>query len=68
MILTWFIIGETFDVVGKILIGIAVLLVHKRVMKEHKIDVVVLKEMHHEQVLAFIGIFLIIVGYIFHIM
>ncbi len=62
-----FIIGTTFDVVGKILIGIAVLLVHNHVIKEHKIDKEVLKHMRHEQLVGVIGILLIIIGYVFHI-
>lgn len=47
--MNWFIVGTTFDLLGKILIGIAVLLVHKQVMKEHKIDKDVLKQMKREQ-------------------
>ncbi|MEW6617731.1 MAG: hypothetical protein AB1333_04955 [Patescibacteria group bacterium] len=47
-----FVVGATFDVIGKILIGIAVLLVHGHVLKEHKIDKAVFKEMKREQVLG----------------
>ena len=60
-------IGVTFDVIGKILIGITVLLVHKRVMKEHRIDKYVLREMKREQLLGWLGILFIIIGYIFNL-
>lgn len=63
----WFITGATFDVVGKVLIGVAVLLVHRHVMKEHKIDKDVLREMKIEQVLGGLGILFIIIGYLIHI-
>lgn len=57
--MNWFVVGATFDVIGKILIGITVLLVHRHVIKEHKIDKVVLKEMKREQLLGVLGIMFI---------
>ena len=54
----------TFDVVGKILIGIMAILVHRRLWKEHKIDRKVLQELRLEQNVAFIGIAFIIIGYL----
>lgn len=63
----WIIIGSTFDVLGKILVGTAVLLVHRHVMKEHKIDKDVLREMKIEQLLGIFGIILIIIGYLIHV-
>lgn len=65
--MNWFIIGSTFDVIGKILIGITVLFVHKHVIKEHKIDKDVIKQMRKEQIFGIIGIILIIIGYLIHI-
>lgn len=64
--MNWFIIGATFDVIGKVLIGVAVLLVHGHIMKEHKIDKMVLRAMRREKILVFVGIILIVIGYFFH--
>ena len=58
------IIGFTLDVIGKIFIGIAVYFVHKRVMKEEKINKVVLKEMKKEKRIVIVGIILIVIGYL----
>jgi len=56
----------TFDFVGKFLLGITVLLVHRRLGKEHKIDVKVLKALKKEQVLGILGILFIALGYALH--
>jgi len=39
------IIGFTFDLIGKILLGVTVYLVHTRIMREGKIDRAVIREM-----------------------
>lgn len=65
--MNWLIIGATFDVLGKVLIGLTVLLVHRHVIKEHKIDKAVLKEMKREQLLGALGIIFIVTGYFIHI-
>lgn len=57
-------IGFTLDVIGKVLLGISVYLVHSRIMREKKIDKKVLKEMQKERSLVLIGLILIIIGYI----
>lgn len=62
-----FIIGATFDVIGKILIGITVLLVHGRVIRKHKTDRSVIKEMKHERIFGILGIAFVIIGYIIHV-
>ena len=62
-----FIIGATFDVIGKILIGITVLIVHGHVIKDRKITREVIKEMKYEQLLGLLGIIFIIIGYFIHI-
>lgn len=53
----------TFDVLGKILLGITVLLVHRRVIKEHRIDRPVFLEMKREQFLGLLGIIFIVIAY-----
>lgn len=60
-------LGITFGVVGKILLGITVMLVHHKIVTEHKIDKVVLSEMRRESRLALAGIIFIAVGYILEI-
>lgn len=57
-----FTIGLVLDTIGKIFIGLAVLMVHRHVFKEHKIDADVLKTMRKEWVLTLSGITLIIIG------
>jgi MFS superfamily sulfate permease-like transporter len=59
-ILFW---GITISMIGKVLLGVTVMMVHWKVVKEHKIDRVVLKEMRRERNLAFLGILFILVGY-----
>lgn len=56
--------GFTLDLIGKILIAFTAIKVHHRVMKEHRIDKQVFKEMKLEQIVGIIGIVLIIAGYL----
>lgn len=53
----------TFDFLGKFLLVIMALLVHRRVKKEHKIDKKVLKEMKLEQSVGIIALIFLIMGY-----
>ena len=59
--------GATFDVIGKVLIGIAVLFVHKHILEEHKIDKDVLKQMKKEQLIGGLGILFVLIGYVIHV-
>ncbi len=61
-------IVETLDVLGTVLIGWAALRVHHRVLHEHKIDKGVFRVMRFEQGLGALGIFLIIVGYLWNVL
>jgi len=63
-ILFW---GLTIGVAGKIILGVAVLLVHLKIFEERKIDGVVLKSIRTEHLLTIIGIILIIVGYVLEV-
>ena len=56
--------GLTIGITGKVIIGITVIRIHSKIVKEHKIDVVVLKEMRKEKSLAILGIIFMVVGYI----
>ena len=55
--------GLTFGVIGKVILGVTVMMVHWKIVKEHKIDRKVLKQMRRERNLALLGIFFIVVGY-----
>lgn len=59
--------GLTLGTIGKLILGIAVMRVHMRILQEHKIDNIVLKAIKREHLVTLIGIALILVGYIFEI-
>lgn len=54
----------TLGTIGKLILGIAVLRVHAYIIKEHKIDGVVLRAMKRERYITALGILLIVVGYV----
>ena len=56
-------IGETLDVLGKVMIALTAIAVHDTVNKEHKIDDKVGSAVRKEHVFGFIGIALLIAGY-----
>lgn len=56
--------GLTLGVIGKVLLGITVIMVHSKITREKRIDGIVLMEMRREQFVAFLGLALIIGGYI----
>ncbi|MFQ5717371.1 MAG: hypothetical protein ACE5GQ_09760 [Nitrospinales bacterium] len=62
--MNWVVIGFSADTLGKILLGFTVLKVYWHVLREHKVDADVLRQMRQEQVLGTLGIGLIIVGYL----
>lgn len=58
------IIGDTLDVIGKILIALTVIAVHETVIREHKIDKKVSSSVRKEHVFVILGTVCIIAGYI----
>lgn len=60
--------GITLGVIGKIILGFTVIKVHWKIVKEHKVDGAVLREMRREKNLAIIGIISMVVGYILEAM
>ncbi len=50
---------------GKLVLGIAVLRVHAYILREHKIDQVVLRAIKRERYVTALGILLIVLGYAF---
>ncbi len=59
--------GLTIGLLGKILLGTAVILVHSKITHEKRIDGIVLMEMHREQHIAIVGMTLMILGYLLEI-
>ncbi|HJZ18537.1 MAG TPA: hypothetical protein VJ208_00320 [Candidatus Nanoarchaeia archaeon] len=58
------ILALTFDFIGKILVVIMAILVHRKIGKERKIDRKVKREIYLEEVLGILGIILITAGYV----
>ncbi len=56
-------LGITCGTLGKLVLGIAVLRVHVYILREHKIDNVVLRALKREQIVTLIGLALIVIGY-----
>lgn len=62
--MNFLLVGITLGTIGKLVIGIAVLRVHIYILREHKIDDVVLKALKREQYITVFGLFLIVLGYL----
>jgi len=56
--------GLTLGILGKLLLGTTVIMVHTKITREKRIDGLVLMEMKREQMFAIFGIILMITGYI----
>jgi len=61
------IIGFVLTTMGEILLGTMVLIIHLHILKEHKIDADVLRQMKQEQFLGVLAIISIIFGFILQI-
>lgn len=59
--------GITLGVLGKVLVVVAVLHMHHSLVKEHRIDRTVLFTYRQERVLTFIGLILIVLGYLLEV-
>ena len=57
-------IGETIDIIGKILIALTAIAVHDTVLEEKGVDDRVQRTIRKEHVYGFLGIGLLILGYI----
>lgn len=60
-------IASTCDLSGKVLLGVAVILVHRKMMQEHRIDRIVMREIRLEEFLTALGIVLMVLGYVLHL-
>lgn len=59
--------GLTLGIIGKVCLGATVMMVHWRIVKEHRIDRVVLREMYRERNIALLGIILMVAGYVLEV-
>jgi len=62
-----FIIAVTLGVLGKVLLGVAVIRVHSHIMKEHRIDDDVINAIKRERYISIIAILFIIIGYLLEV-
>tara|TARA_B100000900_G_C20256315_1_gene584110 strand:+ start:241 stop:465 length:225 start_codon:yes stop_codon:yes gene_type:complete len=56
--------GLTLGIIGKVLLGATVIMVHSKITHEKRIDGLVLMEMKREKRIALMGIVLMIIGYV----
>jgi hypothetical protein len=59
--------GLTLGTIGKLVLGIALLRVHAYILKEHKIDNVVLAALRRERYFTALGLILIVLGYVLEV-
>lgn len=59
--------GITLGTIGKLVLGIAVLRVHIRILEEHRIDGVVLSVIKREHWITLLALLLILIGYLMEI-
>jgi len=57
----------TFDVAGKLLLAVMVLLVHNRIIRERRIDKKIIREMKLEKKVAYLAIIFIVTAYLIEI-
>ena len=57
-------IGDTLEIIGGILIALAVIAVHDTEVKERQIDDAVRKSIRKEHLFVFVGISLLIIGFL----
>lgn len=55
--------GLTVGVIGKVLLGVGVIIAHGQLIHERTIDALVIKSYRFEHLLTVIGLVLIVVGY-----
>lgn len=63
-----FVLARTLDFAGKILISITAIRVHLTMLKDHKLDSNVFKEIKHESKLGLIAIILLSLGFVLEIL
>lgn len=59
--------GLTIGTVGKLVLGVAILRVHAYIIKEHRIDGVVLAALRRERYFTALGLILVVIGYVLEV-
>lgn len=59
--------GLTLSTLGKVIVVLAVLHMHHSLVKEHRVDRRVILSYHQERILTFIGLLLIVIGYVMEV-
>jgi len=59
--------GLTLGVIGKVLVVLAVLHMHHSIVREHRIDKAVIFTYRQERIITFLGLILIVAGYIMEV-
>jgi quinol-cytochrome oxidoreductase complex cytochrome b subunit len=62
-----FVLGLTLKTLGEVIIGFAVISVHLRIIKEHKLDRKVYRSIRNEKFWGSIGVLFVIAGYIIEV-
>jgi len=60
-------LGFTIQTIGEVMIGITILYVHHKMLREKKFDKSVLTDIRIEQWTGLIGILMIIIGYLIQV-
>jgi hypothetical protein len=63
-----YLLGQTLQVTGEVMIGLTAIMVHRRVWREHKIDPAVYAEMKREQIVGIVGISFLIIGFLLQVL
>ena len=64
MVITLEIIGSALELLGKVVLAVAVLMVHRKMIRENGIDKNVIDEIHHEELVTMFAIGLMVVGFV----
>jgi len=62
------VVGLSIGTFGKVLLGVTVIRVHSKIVKEHKLDGKVFTEMKEERLIGIWSIVLMIIGFLFEIL
>jgi len=57
-------LSSTLDLIGKVMISYTALAVHFRMLKEHKMDEQVYKEIRRERIIGVLGIIFMVAAYL----
>ena len=60
--------GLTFGTIGKVMLALAVLHMHHTLVREHRVDKYVILSYKQERILTFLGVVLIVTGYVMEIL